>query len=170
MAADLPGTTGDDTIVGTAEGDTINGGPGNDTIDGGPGNDTVNGGEGADHLTWNGSAEGGEHDTYIGGDGHVPVFDGSYVIGMTGSENYTFDPYNHNGGDTLSLNPDSDADMTVTYSSTEAGTATDSNGNTIEFQGIERVYLGDGNHNVDASNADILYVDGPTHTVGMRLY
>lgn len=170
MAADLPGTTGDDTIVGTAEGDTINGGPGNDTIDGGPGNDTVNGGEGADRLTWNGSAEGGEHDTYIGGDGHVPVFDGSYVIGMTGSENYTFDPYNHNGGDTLSLNPDSDADMTVTYSSTEAGTATDSNGNTIEFQGIERVYLGDGNHNVDASNADILYVDGPTHTVGMRLY
>ena len=82
MAADLPGTTGDDTIVGTAEGDTINGGPGNDTIDGGPGNDTVNGGEGADYLTWNGSAEGGEHDTYIGGDGHVPVFDGSYVIGI----------------------------------------------------------------------------------------
>ena len=60
--------------------------------------------------------------------------------------------------------------MTVTNSLTEAGTATDSNSNTIEFQGIGRVFLGDGNHNVDVSNADILYVDGPTHRVGMCLY
>lgn len=179
MAADFPGTSGDDTIVGTGDGDLAAGGAGNDiirgmdgndTLDGGPGSDTVEGGEGADSLLWNGSTEGGDRDVYIGGDGHVPVFDGPYVVGMTGSENYTFDPYNHNGGDTLSLNMGSGADMTVTYASTEAGTATDSNGNTIEFQGIERVFLGDGNHSVDASSADILYVDGPDHEVGMRLY
>ncbi|WP_405403640.1 Hint domain-containing protein [Paracoccus sp. Ld10] len=179
MAADFSGTSGDDTIEGTADADqiagragndSIRGLDGNDAIDGGRGSDTVDGGEGADALMWNGSPMGGDHDLYIGGDGHVPVYDGEYVSGMTGSENYTFDPYNHNGGDTLALNMGNGADMTVTYSSTEAGAVTDSNGNTLEFQGIERVFLGDGNHTVDASGADILYVDGPNHEVGIRLY
>ncbi|CAM3192690.1 Hint domain-containing protein [Paracoccus nototheniae] len=180
MAADFTGTPEADAFDGTPDADTINGGAGddslrgldgNDVMDGGAGSDTVEGGEGADDLSWTGSDTGTDRDFYIGGDGHAPVYsDDGYVIGMTGSENYTFDPYNHNGGDSLGLNLGNESDMTLTYSSTEAGTATDADGNTVEFKGIERVYLGDGDMVVDASNADILYQDGPTHTVGMRLY
>ncbi len=179
MAADFDGTPGPDDCVGTSDGDKILGGAGNDslqgldgndTLDGGSGSDTVHGGEGADRLFWNGSAEGGDQDVYHGGDGHDPVFTGPYVTHVTGSENYTFDPYNHNGGDSLGLNLGSGSDLNLTYSSTEAGTATDANGNTITFDGIERVFLGDGNNLADASGATILHQDGPNHFVGLRLY
>lgn len=179
MPANNDGTPGPDTLVGTADGDRLNGAGGDDiiqgmdgrdTLDGGAGSDTVQGGEGADKLFWNGSAGGGDHDVYDGGDGHEPVFSGPYVTSVTGSENYTFDPYNHNGGDLLGLNLESGSGLNLTYSSTEAGTATDANGNTIDFTGIERVFLGDGDNTVDASGATLLHQDGPNHFVGMRLY
>ena len=179
MPEEPQGTSAADTIVGGAGADSISGGAGddlisgldgNDTIDGGDGNDTVDGGEGADRLIWNGSAAGGDNDTYIGGDGHTPVFEGPYVIDVTGSENYTFNTYNHNGGDRLVLNMDNGVGLTLTYDSTEAGSAVDANGNQIRFEGIERVHLGDGDNLVDASNAAIIHQDGPNHFVGMRLY
>lgn len=166
----LIGYGGDDTILGGTGDDLIYGDEGNDSLDGGEGSDNVDAAEGADLLVWDGSAAGGDHDVYVGGDGHVPVFTGNYVTGMTGSENYTFDPYNHNGGDSLHLNLGSDSSLTLTYTSTEAGQATDANGNTIDFSGVERVFLGDGNNTVDASGATLLYQDGPSHFVGMRLY
>ena len=46
--ANIPGTAGDDTLVGTPEGDTIQGFGGNDTLDGAGGNDTTDGGDGND--------------------------------------------------------------------------------------------------------------------------
>ncbi|MTH63228.1 Hint domain-containing protein [Paracoccus shanxieyensis] len=169
--AEINGSEGPDSLLGTGEAESINGGAGNDTINGGGGNDTVNGGEGADRLFWNGAAGGGDNAVYHGGEGHVPVFDGNgYVTHLTGSENYTFDPYNHNGGDTLSLNQASNVGLNLTYSSTEAGTAVDANGNQITFDGIERVFLGNGDNFVDARDAQILHQDGPHHFVGMRLY
>ncbi|MFT4012082.1 MAG: Hint domain-containing protein [Paracoccus sp. (in: a-proteobacteria)] len=164
------GTSDADSIFGGGGDDTLLGLAGNDTIDGGEGSDSIDGGEGADYLIWEGSSDGGDSDVVIGGDGHVPVYDGQNVTEVTGSENYTFDPYNHNGGDTLALNLDSDSAVTLTYSSTEAGTATDANGNTVEFSGIERIILGDGDNTVDASGAEIIYQDGADHYVGIRLY
>lgn len=173
--ADFIGTDGPDSILGSAGDDSITGGDGNDTLNGGAGSDTVDGGEGADKLIWNGSADGGDHDVYHGGDGHHVIYDSEgQFVAFTGSENYTSDPYNHNGGDSLGVNLGSSSDMTVTYSTTEAGSVTDAQGNTLAFDGIERVFLGDGNNTVDASNAEILYNDGyyrgVEHHIGMRLY
>lgn len=165
-----PGTPGNDTLTGSAGDDSITGDAGNDILDGGAGNDTVDGGEGADRLIWD-SASGnpGDHDIYHGGDGHTPIYSGGYVTDVIGSEGYTFDTYSHNGGDSLALNLDSDAPVTLTYSSTEAG-AVAADGRTLSFDGVERVYLGDGDNSVDASGATILHQDAPNHFVGIRLY
>ena len=174
----IDGTDGADTLIGTPDDDTLTGGAGNDILDGGAGDDLVRGGEGADKLYWNGSADGTDRDVYVGGDDHQPVWDESHthVTSVAGSENYTFDPYNHNGGDSLGLNLGTSEGLTVTYSNTEDGQATDALGNEISFDGIERVYLGDGDNLVDARGAQILYHDGlnsqgqPIHSVGIRLY
>ncbi|SMO68796.1 Hint domain-containing protein [Paracoccus laeviglucosivorans] len=168
--ADFPGTNGADSLIGTADADSMSGGDGNDTILGMGGNDTVDGGEGADRLYWKGSPTGGDNAVFHGGNGHEPVWENGIVTHLTGSEGYTFDVYNHNGGDTLALNYGSDVGVTLTYSTAENGTAVDANGNTVQFDGIERVWLGNGNNLVDARDAQDLFRDGPDHYVGMRLY
>lgn len=165
-----PGTPGNDTLTGSVSDDSITGDAGNDILDGGAGSDTVDGGEGADRLIWD-SASGnpGDHDIYHGGDGHTPIYNGGYVVGMTGSEDYTFNPYSNNGGDSLALNLGTNDGVSLTYSSTEAG-AVAADGRTLSFDGVERIYLGDGNNSVDASGAAILHQDEPNHYVGIRLY
>lgn len=168
--ATLPGTAGDDTLVGTADADFISGGDGNDRLDGGAGSDTVDGGEGADRLIWSSDRNPGDHDVYHGGDGHTPIFDGGgYVTGMTGSEGYTFDLYSQNGGDSLSLNLGSDTGVTLIYDTSEAGEV-DADGRSLSFDGVERVYLGEGNDSVDASGAAMIYEDAPNHFVGVRVH
>lgn len=78
--ASIPGTSGNDTLIGTASDDSIEGFAGNDTLDGGAGNDTLDGGDGADSLlggAGNDTLDGmpGSVDTLSGGDG-----DDYYVV------------------------------------------------------------------------------------------
>ena len=96
--ATIPGTAGDDRMIGTndpdliqagAGNDTVDGGAGGDTLDGGTGSDVVNGDTGADVLLWGEDAGAtGAHDEYHGG---------------SGDDNYNPSVYSNQGGDTLSL-------------------------------------------------------------------
>lgn len=159
--ATYPGTAGNDSLVGGPDGDSITGdagddtlvgGGGNDTLDGGTGSDVVSGDSGADLLIWAADAGStGAHDIVHGGDG---------------DDNYNPDVYSFTGGDTLSMaasGPGADG-FTVTFSSANSGTAEDAHGNTLAFDGIERVSTGDGADFVDASGATL--VDGH----GIRIF
>lgn len=50
LSGELPGTPGDDVLIGRARADIIDGGTGNDTISGGDGDDVIDGGAGNDTL------------------------------------------------------------------------------------------------------------------------
>ncbi|MFZ6748472.1 putative Ig domain-containing protein [Undibacterium sp. Ren11W] len=50
LSGELPGTAGDDVLIGRARADIIDGGTGNDTISGGDGDDVIDGGAGNDTL------------------------------------------------------------------------------------------------------------------------
>lgn len=149
--ATIPGTAGDDTLTGTGDADLIEAGAGNDTVNGGAGSDTVDGGAGADVLLWDEDASStGNHDVYHGG---------------TGGEDFNPDVYSYYGGDTLSLGyAGTGAGFQVTFSDPGTGTAQDAYGNTLSFDGIERVETGDGNDLIDASGA--VAIGGE----GIRLY
>ncbi|WP_374423950.1 Hint domain-containing protein [Paracoccus sp. (in: a-proteobacteria)] len=159
--ATIPGTAGDDPLIGTndpdliqagAGNDTVDGGAGGDTLDGGTGSDVVNGDTGADVLLWGEDAGAtGAHDEYHGG---------------SGDDNYNPSVYSNQGGDTLSLGYGGTGagGLDVTLSTPGIGTAEDAYGNTLSFDGIERIATGDGADRIDATNAV------PTSGEGIRVF
>lgn len=150
--ATIPGTAGDDSLLGTAEDDFIEGGAGHDTLNGGPGSDTVDGGEGRDLLFWDEDADAsGVHDVYHGG---------------SGGEDFDPSPYTHAGGDTLNLGHGGSGlgGFTVQFDSAQSGQAQDAYGNSLAFDGFERLVSGGGADSIDASGATI------TDGVGIRAY
>ena len=155
--ATIPGTDGNDSLLGTSGPDLIEGGAGNDTLNGGLGSDTVDGGEGADRLVWDVSPGCSDrHSEYHGG---------------TGGESFDTSPYSHNGGDSLVAGYDPSGGsledaraVTVTFTDTRSGTMADGFGNSVDFDGIERVFTGDGADSINAAGAAVN--DG----VGIRVY
>lgn len=159
--ATFSGTPDNETLTGTAESDVMNAGAGDDSVDagaggdmvdGGTGSDVVNGDSGADVLLW-GEDPGntGAHDEYHGGDG---------------DDNYNPSVYSFQGGDTLSLGSGgTGADgFDVTLTTPGTGTAEDAYGNTLSFDGIERIATGDGADRIDATGAV------PTAGEGIRVF
>lgn len=71
LAADLVGTSGDDTLTGTAGDDRIAAGDGNDRLLGRAGNDQLSGGLGSDYLYGGVGA-----DALVGGEGADTIYDG----------------------------------------------------------------------------------------------
>nr|WP_010395579.1 Hint domain-containing protein [Paracoccus sp. TRP] len=137
--ATIPGTGGNDSLSGGDEPDLIDADAGNDTIDGGAGSDTVSGGDGADFLIWAANPDAtGDHDIYHGG---------------SGGEEYEPDVYSHNGGDTLSLVSAGAEGFDVYFTSGSSGEVEDAYGNTLSFDGIERVATGDGADHINASGS-----------------
>ena len=138
--ATIPGTAGDDSLTGGIDPDLITGDAGNDTLNGAAGADTVDGGAGADLLIWD----------------EVPVVGTVTDIyhGGTGGEGFDTSPYSQNGGDTLSLVEAGGLDgFTVVLTDSHTGTATDSYGNSLSFDGFERLVTGDGDDYINASGA-----------------
>lgn len=100
--ADIPGTPGDDDLVGTNDPDTITGFEGNDfisglggddTIDAGPGDDTASGEQGNDTITLGDGSDFGignaGNDTISGGAGNDNLFgevSGETEAGITGDD------------------------------------------------------------------------------------
>lgn len=153
--ANLQGTAGSDSILGGIEDDLIEGGAGNDTLNGGPGNDTVNGQDGADRLIWGENPNANnEHDHYIGGD-YGEDFNANNYAGYF-------------GGDTLSLS--GAGGFHIDFSTTENGTAQDAYGNTLTFEGIERLWGSAGNDTIDASGAQWNDVHGDVGHHGMSIH
>jgi hypothetical protein len=119
----LSGGLGDDRMFGDAGNDTLQGGAGNDSLFGGDGNDLLIGGAGADSLSGGlGTdvvqfANGWGSDTAQGGEntGDFDQLDFGVVT----------------------------ANLTVTFTGSEAGTVTDGT-NTVAFTEFERITLGSG--------------------------
>lgn len=150
--ATIPGGVGNDTLNGTSDPDLITGDAGNDVLNGGAGADTVEGGAGADVLLWDAdSTATGVHDVYHGG---------------AGDEGFNSSAYSQSGGDTLGLGLGGSATdgFNVVLSASNSGSATDAYGNTLSFDGVERLRTGDGADSIDASGA--VPVDGE----GIRLH
>lgn len=153
--ADIPGTDGADELHGSPADDSITGAAGNDNIDGAGGSDTIDAGDGADAVLW--TADPGA------------TGDHSVIHGGTGDEGFDTDPYSLNGGDTLSLNGEGGVDLS--FSTSEAGTATDAYGNSVTFDGFERIRTGDGADSIDASGATSVRIhEWNNQPVGIRLH
>ena len=136
----LIGGSGDDSIGGDAGDDSVLGGQGNDTLRGDAGNDTLVGGAGDDSLLG-----GDDADTFILADG----FGNDTIRGGSGGDD----------NDVLDLSALT-AGVTVTYTGYEAGTVTDGT-DTLSFEDIERIILGDQADVVDGSgDTSGIHVDG----------
>lgn len=138
--ATIPGTAGNNSLTGGVDPDLITGEAGNDTLNGAGGADTVDGGTGADLLIWDEvPVVGSVVDTYHGG---------------SGDEGFDTSPYSQNGGDTLALVDAGGGDgFTVVLTDSHTGTVTGSYGNTLNFDGFERLVTGDGDDYINASGA-----------------
>ena len=145
------GEGGDDLLLGDAGNDSLSGGSGDDTLFGGDGDDTLiagnntgagdslSGGAGVDYLVdsfWNATLDGGTgSDLFELGYGNATVIGGEDV-GNTDSDLIDFQVAN-------------DA-VNILYSGDEAGTYTDSDGDSGQFSQIEAIILTD---NADTVNA-----------------
>lgn len=150
--ATIPGTAGNDTLNGADDPDLIEAGAGDDEVNGGGGSDTVDGGSGADLLFWDeDSGSTGNNDVYHGG---------------SGDENFNPSVYSNQGGDTLNLGHAGfgAGGFNITYSDPSSGTAQDAYGNSLTFDGIERIVTGDGADYIDATGA------APVGGEGIRIY
>jgi Ca2+-binding RTX toxin-like protein len=146
----LNGGLGADTLDGGADADILYGGDSNDSLIGGDGVDTLFGGSGADWLdggigndVLNGEAG---NDTLVGGLGNDQIFGGT--------ENDVVQFANGWGSDTAQGGENTGdfdqldfgvvtTNLTVTFTGSEAGTATDGT-NTVAFTEFERITLGSG--------------------------
>ena len=144
-SADTAGVTvtdagGNDSITTGAGADSIQAGAGADTVTAGAGADTIEGGAGADSL------EGGDDaDTFILADG----FGNDTIRGGSGGDD----------NDVLDLSALTSG-VTVTYTGYESGTVTDGT-DTLNFEDIERILLGDQSDVVDGSGGTSgIHVDG----------
>jgi Ca2+-binding RTX toxin-like protein len=146
----LNGGLGADTLDGGADADILYGGDSNDSLIGGDGVDTLFGRSGADWLdggigndVLNGEAG---NDTLVGGLGNDQIFGGT--------ENDVVQFANGWGSDTAQGGENTGdfdqldfgvvtTNLTVTFTGSEAGTATDGT-NTVAFTEFERITLGSG--------------------------
>ena len=139
------GGVGDDEIWGGAGNDTIMGGDGDDTLSGEEGVDVVLGGDGNDYI-WDGADRGDVFDGgadadifYLWSVGQNAHVDGGEAVTAGGRD-----------FDTLDLTQVWWETARITLTGDERGTATVA-GETMTFQGIEALKLGDQNDVVDAS-------------------
>jgi len=123
-------TAGDDSIAGNGGADTIDGGAGNDTIHGGADDDVISGGLGDDSLI---GGDGNDSFLFEDNFGTDTVFGGS--VGDT---------------DTIDFSGVTSSGVTVTFSQSEDGTATDGT-DTIGFDNIEAVTGSNQADTIDAS-------------------
>lgn len=157
---------GDDTVYGQAGNDFLDGQAGQDTLYGGAGADAVLGGEGNDVIEGGGGNDSlagqAGHDTVSGGDGDDYLFLGAgndVLEGGSGSDQFVAsDGFGHDTVTGGELGNDADyldfsdltTGVTLTFSATEAGTATAS-GNTVAFSEIENFWLSDQADSVDGT-------------------
>ncbi len=140
----IGGGAGNDTIDGGAGNDNVAGGTGNDDLSGGTGNDTLGGADGADTLNSDAGDDylsgGADNDTFVLTDGMgADTIDGGETV-TTGSDLDIIDATGLTGA------------VSVTFTSTEAGTLTDGT-DTISFTGIEEILSDTQNDTIDASNS-----------------
>ena len=146
----LTGGLGNDTIDGGADADLLSGGDGNDSLIGGDGLDTLFGGAGVDWLdgglgndVLNGEAS---NDTLVGGLGNDQIFGGTENDVVQFANGWGSDTAQ--GGENVGDFDQLDfgvvtTNLTVTFTGSEAGTATDGT-STVAFSEFERVTLGSG--------------------------
>lgn len=140
----LRGGNGADSLVGTIGSDTLAGFYGSDRLNPGRGADRADGGPGADVLLWDEDRNSsGVIDNYTGSDWYE-----QYDANLYGSLS---------GGDRLVLGSSAGAGgFRVTFTTSEAGRASDAYGNRLNFTGIERIQTGVGNDLIDGTHARIL--------------
>lgn len=146
----LNGGLGADTLDGGADADILYGGDSNDSLIGGDGVDTLFGGAGADWLdggigndVLNGEAG---NDTLVGGLGNDQIFGGTEndVVQFANGWGSDTAQGGENAGDFDQLDFGVvTTNLTVTFTGSEAGTATDGT-NTVAFTEFERITLGSG--------------------------
>lgn len=138
----LDGGTGDDTIAAEGVTNAVTGDDGNDLISGGAGTETVDGGTGNDTILSSGNADvlsgGADQDLF-------DVDDGFGADTLAGGEGGTdFDVVDF---------ADLDTAVTVDFTGSEAGTATDGT-DTLEFTEIEQFVLTDFDDVVNGNAGD----------------
>lgn len=157
----LSGGDGDDSILGEGGNDSLSGDAGNDTLSGGDGDDTLLGGDGNDTLIAGNNT--GLGDSLFGGAGNdrlVDSFWNATLDGGTGSDLFELGYGNATviGGedvgntdfDLIDFLPANDA-VNIVYTGDEAGTYTDSDGDSGQFSQIEAIILTNQADTVDAS-------------------
>jgi Ca2+-binding RTX toxin-like protein len=161
------GAAGNDTLIGGSGNDTLYGGLGLDSLSGGLGDDRMFGDAGNDTLlggTGNDSLFGGDDTDWLtGGVGNDQAFGGLGTDGVqfaNGWGNDTAQGGENTGDfDQLDLSAVS-TNLTVTFSGSEAGTATDGT-NTVAFSEFERFTLGSGADLLNGSAASLMiYAEG----------
>ena len=163
----LTGGLGNDTLDGGADADLLSGGDGNDSLIGGDGLDTLFGGAGVDWLdggigndVLNGEAG---NDTLVGGLGNDQIFGGTEndVVQFANGWGSDIAQGGENAGDFDQLDLGAaTTNLTVTFTGSEAGTATDGT-NTVAFSEFERVTLGSGADLLNgAAAASMIHAEG----------
>jgi Ca2+-binding RTX toxin-like protein len=125
----LWGSTGDDTFIGNASENYLGGNAGNDTLTAIGGHDTLDGGEGDDILI---SSVDGEGDLLVGGVGDD-------VLTIAGTQGLTILDGGE-GSDTIRFT----GAVGVTYDLSKTGLQTVAPGLTVDVQGVENAWGGDG--------------------------
>ena len=144
----LFGGTGRDTLFGGDGADTLEGGDDTDSLYGGTGTDVLSGGEGADLLDG-----GAGNDTLTGGAGNDALLgqagDDTFVLtGNDGADTITGGTNGTTLGDLIDATA-IDADVTLGFSASQAGTLSALSAGTVAgFSGIRRVALGGGEDTV----------------------
>ncbi|GLO76879.1 Hint domain-containing protein [Sulfitobacter pontiacus] len=139
---------GNDTLDGGAGSDTIYGDGGNDSLSGGADNDSLSGGSGDDRI------EGGTgHDTIAGGTGNDAMSGGDDADLFVMEDDFGTDKIAGGEGgkdyDVVTFDALSKG-VSVTYTGTEAGTATEGP-NSVSFTEIEKLVLTNSSDYVDAT-------------------
>jgi Ca2+-binding RTX toxin-like protein len=161
--AKIPGTSGNDHLIGTNSDDTMDGGAGNDKMEGLGGNDDMDGGTGNDII-----AGGAGNNSEMGGDGDdtfVVVGGNNTLDGGAGLDtvDYSTEPLSvghhdtyigiehvigSSGEDTINLNVNSNVDSTVEG-----------------HDGDDVITTGSGNDHLSGGNGDDILRGGTGHNV-----
>ncbi|SEA73047.1 cadherin domain-containing protein [Rubrimonas cliftonensis] len=138
------GEGGNDQIYGGDDDDSLYGGAGDDTMSGETGDNYLSGGDGADELHAGGGANvmhgDADNDTFVMWAMGDSTIDGGETV-TTGTDDDLLDLSNLWG-----------TSVGVVFNDSEAGTVSDGV-STLSFTGIERLWLTDGDDQVDGSGA-----------------
>jgi Ca2+-binding RTX toxin-like protein len=161
------GGSGNDTLIGGSGNDSLYGGLGMDSLSGGLGDDRMFGEDGDDRLqgdAGNDTLTGGlGADTLVGGLGNDQIFGGTEndVVQFANGWGSDTAQGGENAGDFDQLDLGLvTANLTVTFTGSEAGTATDGT-STVAFSEFERVTLGSGADLLNGAAASLMiYAEG----------